>query len=133
MADKKTMIQSDVLAQLEIVQRRLAHVEDDMAKVAKQVEETKAIHAAEQGKRGKLNAIAKDKYKLDLAKVEVYLPRSKEWHERKKKLEKEMNRRAASDLAGRKRENSALDLVYGKKKESMENLQEKMDLLKSRL
>ena len=41
--DKKTMIQSDVLAQLEIVQRRLGHINDEMGKITKSSEESKTL------------------------------------------------------------------------------------------
>lgn len=131
--DKKTAIQQDVLAQLEIVQRRLGHINNDIGQVSKQNEEVKKGHAVEKEKLSKLQKIANDKYRLDLTKVDAYLPRTKDWHERKKRLEKEMNRRVTSQLAGKRRENSAMDVTYAKKKENLETLQEKLDLLKNRL
>lgn len=67
-----------------------------MTKVTKQSEEAKKFEKVELEKRSKLETIANNKYKLDLTKVDVYLPRTKEWHDRKKRMEKEMNRRATS-------------------------------------
>jgi len=61
-----------------------------MVKLNKEQADLKAILKNEQEKANKLKVIAGEKYKIDLNKIDAYLPRGKDFYDKVEALEKKM-------------------------------------------
>ena len=89
--------------------------------------------ASEQEKLSKLQVLAKDKYQIELGKLDVYLPRGKEWHKKQQELEKKLRSECRSELSDVRAKARTIEEKHAGKKRQLEAMQEKMDALKSRL
>ena len=86
--DKKQQMQVEALAGIEIQSRKILIQGQDLQKLKQENSDLSTILTAENEKNQKLKVIAEEKYKMDVLKIDNYLPRGKEYQDKIKALER---------------------------------------------
>lgn len=126
-------LQSEVLASIELTQRRIDAQVVDKQKVVAEQERLHGDVAKENEKNSKLVSIAESKYNLILGKVDLYLPKGKDHEEKLKRMEKGLIHEQREIVHQIKNENKAEEQKLIQAKRHTNDMKEKIAVLKTKL
>ena len=131
--DKKTNLQIEVMAGMEIAQRRIDNQTIEKDRMIADQSKLQGEAAKESEKNGKLVQIAEKKYGMQLGKIDFYLPKGKDHDDKLRRLEKKLINEQRDEIQKCKLENKNEDNKIMQTKRNMADTKEKIDLLKIRL
>jgi hypothetical protein len=131
--DKKTNLQVEVMAGIEITQRRIEAQTLEKDKLITDQSKIEAEAARESEKNQKLVQIAEKKYGMQLGKIDFYLPKGKDHDDKLRKLERKLVHQQREEIQQYRQENKTEDGKLTQIKRSAADTKEKIDLLKIRL
>ena len=88
--DKKTNLQIEVMAGMEIAQRRIDNQTIEKDRMIADQSKLQGEATKENEKNGKLVQIAEKKYGMQLGKIDFYLPKGKDHDDKLRRLEKKL-------------------------------------------
>ena len=131
--DKKSQVQQEALAGIEIATRKIEAQTVDLHRMTSDNQDLNEQIKIEKDKNSKLIQIAEKKYNIQLSHLDHYLPRGKDFYDKLHNLEKKM-------LQDLKREKAELRTMQKSKSMNLEtsskNLslrQERLDIMRAKL
>lgn len=131
--DKKTNLQVEVMAGIEITQRRLDAQVLEKDKLVTEQSKIEGEAARESEKNQKLVQIAEKKYGMHLGKIDFYLPKGKDHDDKLRKLERKLVQQQRDEIQQYRTENKTEDTKLMQVKRNTADTKEKIELLKIRL
>lgn len=105
--DRKTSMQIEVMASIEITQRRIDNQALEKHKLYTEQTRINTEVARENEKNSKLVKIAEQKYSMDLTKVDMYLPKGRDHEDKLRALEAKLVGEQRQQVASYRNENRA--------------------------
>lgn len=131
--DKKTNLQVEVMAGIEITQRRLDAQVLEKDKLVTEQSKIEGEATRESEKNQKLVQIAEKKYGMHLGKIDFYLPKGKDHDDKLRKLERKLVQQQRDEIQQYRTENKTEDTKLMQVKRNTADTKEKIELLKIRL
>ena len=126
-------MQSEVMAGIEITTRRIEAQVTDKERLLTESTRHEAEVAKEHEKNAKLVDIAEKKYKMELAKVDFYLPKGKDHEAKLRQVEQKLVKESRDETQKYKTEVKNEDAKIMNLKRSVTDTKDKLDALKFRL